>query len=222
MFCLLFVEYVAFPDRDDAILEKAAKAIPVSQIAEANGNGGLFYSGKCHETFPNHTLNAYKKDDWCSSIGEPVDGKRLFIQYRIDGKAMKITGFSIRNGCCWYACCCFGEQVIDANCCCRLYSFSLQGSNDNVTWKVIRKVEKDNSFWECKSKTYTLDKETESFDFLRIVLDESLPGCPFCMQINQFEVYGETVDSIHSQQQQEQEENDESVSIIGKINRENE
>ena len=220
MFCLLLVEYVAFPDRKDAILEKAAKTIPVSQLTESSGNIGLFYSGKCHETFPNNTLNAEKKDDWCSNIGEPVDGKRPWIQYRINGKGMKIIGYSIRNGCCWYSCCCYGDQIIDYDCCCRLYSFSLQGSNDNMTWKVIHKVEKDKSFWDCKTNTYTLDKETESFNFVRIVLDESLPGCPFCMQINQFEVYGETVDSFYSHEQ-EQEENDESVSIIGKVKREN-
>ena len=54
--------------------------------------------------------------------------------------------------------------------------------------------------------------------FLRILLDEQLPGCKFCMQINQIEFYGDVIDSQFAGSF-ESDDNDESVSIIGKVDR---
>ena len=46
-------------------------------------------------------------------------------------------------------------------------------------------------------------------------MDKEYPGCPFYMQINQIDFYGELSNAPFS----EDEENDESVIIIGKFNR---
>ena len=129
---------------------------------------------------------------------------------------MKLTSYSIRNGCRYYDDCCCDPNSghsIDIACCCELYSFSLQGSNDNSTWKTLHKVEKDASFRFCQVRTYDLP-QTENFRFIRFKIDEEKPNCPKCLQINQIELYGELLNSYDSF---ESENNEESVSIIGKV-----
>ena len=86
-------------------------------------------------------------------------------------------------------------------------------------WEDIHKVEKDKEFWACKTNTYDLKKTTKPFSFVRLVLDEARPGCPFCMQVNQIELYGETTRSTFIEID-DTDESDESVSIIGKIKKE--
>ena len=211
------MEFVAFPQRNDALISLNKNNVNV----EASGSLGLYYDGKCHETFPNETMQVNEKLDWCSNIA-PDKNTKPWISYNIKAKAMRLKGFSIRNGCCWYDCCCTTSgETYDYLCCCRLYSFSLLGSNDNKTWKVIHKVEKEKEFYECVFKTYDFPM-TESFTFVRIVQDEPRPGCPLCMQLNQVELYGETVDSKFADQSFDGDDNDESVSIIGKIRSSNE
>ena len=61
---------------------------------------------------------------------------------------MRVKRYSVRNGCCRYSCCCTEDgKIVDYGCCCTLYSYSLQASNDNKTWKVLHRVEKDKSFY---------------------------------------------------------------------------
>ena len=214
LFCLL---YVAFPSKSDAIFQHTADK-DKNIIVESSGSIGFFYEGKCHKTFPNETLTPDIKSEWCSNVGK---SKTDFpwISYSMKEKAFKITGYSIRNGCCYYGCCCIDDSsFIDgaAGCCCNLYSFSLQGSNDNKTWKTIHKVEKENNIGYCESKTYEF-KQTQSFVFIRFVQDEPRPGCQYCMQVNQLELYGETVASSYIRGDNDDDENEESVSIIGKV-----
>ena len=217
MILLLFMEFVAFPQRKDALIQGSKNG---AFQTEASGSMGLYYQGKCQPTFPNETLVENERLDWCSNIAKTANDKPWFmISQR--GKSMKLTGYSIRSGCCYYFCCCIEEngKVLDYGCCCNLYSYSLQGSNDNVTWKVIHKVEKEKDFWSCKFMTYEFPM-TESFNFIRFVQDEPYPDCPYCMQINQIELYGTMSDSQNGLSSYDNEDNDESVSIIGKLNRE--
>ena len=129
---------------------------------------------------------------------------------------MQLTGFSIRNGCCDYFCCCDDSgKIYDVECCCMLYSFTLEGSQDNRTWTAIHKEERVKDFYACESKTYEFSKTVE-YKYVRIIQDEPYPGCMTCMQINQVELYGTAVDRMLID---DMEDNDESVSIIGKVNR---
>ena len=201
------------PSRSDGILQKALDQVIVS----ASGSLGFFYDdGKCRETQPNTTLTEGDRLEWCSNAPPKNEGQP-WISYSISNKAMKLTGYSVKNGCCYYSCCCVPAtgEIIDGHCCCELYSYSLQGSNDNKTWTVIHSVEKDRDFPFCHVKTFEFP-QTQSFDFIRFVLDEQRDYCPNCMQINQFELYGETVNS-NSLLYGDLEENDESISIIGKV-----
>jgi hypothetical protein len=214
---MLFVlEFIAFPKKDNAILAQFAKTSKIE--VESSGSMGYFYDNKCQLTRPNLTLTSNEKQEWCSNIAKSNDAK-TWISYSIENKAMKLTGYSVRNGCCYYSCCCTEDSnFIDYDCCCRLYSFSLQGSNDNRTWKVVHKIEKKKDFYFCKFETYEFS-ETESFRYIRLVQDEPYPGCIFCMAINQIEFYGKLCDSFGAADEQDYD-NDESVSIIGKIRHE--
>ena len=220
MFTLLlmgFVNFIAFPESKDSILEAQSKENSKSVVVEASGSLGLLKNGKCVKTYPNETLISDEKIEWCSNI-VPQEQKP-WIQYSINDKQMKVKKFSIRNGCCRYVCCCDDTgKVIDGYCCCYMYSYSLHASNDNKTWKAIYKVEKDNSFYSCLTKTFELEKETEPFTYFRLVLDEEYPNCKRCMQVNQIEFYGKVVNrGITSYSDNE---DDESISIIGRVRNE--
>ena len=213
-FLLYFIEFVAFPDKENAILSHALANNPNSINLASSGSIGLYYNGKCHLTYPNETLISDKKMEWCSNIGKSKEDKP-WISYSLQNKKMMIKSYAIRNGCCWYGCCCIDGRTDLGVCCCELYSFSLQGSNDNITWNIIHKVEKEKDLYYCTFKTYELESTTQPFKYLRIMQDEEKPHCPLCMQINQIEFYGQTVDDFESDFTSG--EDDESISIIGKI-----
>ena len=209
----IFMEFIAFPQKDNAILTKGFQDNAV--VIESSGSVGLYYGGKCNPTFPNETLHESEKMDWCSNIVPKDSNSQPWLQYSFKNKGMRLTGYSVRNGCCWHLCCCLETgKIYDGYCCCRLYSYSLLGSNDNKTWTTIHKIEKDAKFYDCQFKTYEFT-QTESYKYIRFALDQEYPGCPRCMQLNQIEFYGTTTDSLFSTF--EDEDNDESVSIIGKV-----
>ena len=217
MFLLfLSVAFVAFPDRQDALLANSYKS---TILVQSSGSLGIFLDdAKCHPTFPNQTLTSNEEEDWCSNLQRGADDKP-WISYSIKNKAMKVKGYAIRNGCCYYDFCCCNPETderYDMDCCCELYSFSLQGSNDNRTWKTIHKVEKDSSILFCQVKTYEFDM-AEPFNLIRFVMDQEKPGCPKCIQLNQVEIYGELVTSAFGFDYEGDDEADESISIIGKI-----
>ena len=210
----LFVAYVAFPESKDALFSQSTRG---SVDIETSGNLGLYYDGKCHKTFGNETIIADEYREWCSNMVKDKKDSSLnpFIQYSIKGKQMKVTKYSVRNGCCRNVCCCDDEaDFIDTRCCCKLYSYSLIASNDNRTWKTLHKVEKDNTFYYCAIKTFDI-KEAAPYVYYRFVLDEEWPGCPKCMEINQIEFYGDAFDSNHAYSEITDE--DESISIIGRV-----
>ena len=220
MLLILFMEYIAFPSREDAILTNEINSNHQVQI-DVSGSLGIWRDGKCQKTSPNSTLTTDKKTDWCSNIGQTKEypGKP-WITFSLKNKVMQVKEYAIRNGCCWYGCCCYedGTEIRDVYCCCRLYSFSLYGSNDNHTWKHIHSVEKDAMFRICEFKTYDL-KETYTFKFYKFELDEPFQGCPLCLQINQIEFYGKAIQSLDTYEFEGDDIEEESVSIIGKINK---
>ena len=213
---LLFsVSFVAFPSKEDAIFAKYNSSV----VIQSSGSIGLYKNGKCVKTHPNETLIPSEDYEWCSNIAKDKTNvnDNPWIQYSLNGKQMKLTSYAVRNGCCRYACCCDEDgKIIDGYCCCYLYSYSLQASNDNKTWKVLHKVEKDNKFYACQTKTFELKQQSMPYSFFRFVLDEEWPGCVKCMQVNQIELYGDVIDSGNSYYH-DGNDDDESVSIIGRV-----
>ena len=210
-----FLGFIGFPDRSDSIFNNPKNRN--SMRVESSGSLGLYYSKKCHLTYPNSTISNEKTNEWCSNVISNGNGNP-WISYYLPNRKMKIKGYSIRNGCCYHSCCCTdenGNNEPSFYCCCRLYSFSLQGSNDNVTWTILHKVEQKRDFYYCKYETYEFEM-SEPFTYLKIQLDERFPECPFCMTINEVDFYGEVLGS-YDIDDQDYEDTDESISIIGKI-----
>ena len=220
MFYFILLQFISFPSREDSIIHKENNNNQNNIIVQSSGSLGVYYDKKCHQTSPNQTLVEDRKHDWCSNIGT-ANGPNPYITYSVKGKSMRIKGYSIRNGCCWYYCCCLDDNTVydDIYCCCDLYSFSLLGSNDNSTWKTIHHVEKDNKFYRCLYKTYEFEL-TQPFKYVKLQLDEEYPKCLKCMQINEIDLYGETVPDAFSYEYNENEEED-TISIIGKVRKEN-
>ena len=216
-FVTVFVAFIAFPQRDDAIFHHTDKNLI---NVEASGSIGLYhYSvGKCVQTHPNETIISSEMKEWCSNIASNKSD-HPWIQYSVRGKQMKIRGYSVRNGCCRYPCCCTVDgEIIDTDCCCKLYSFSLQASNDNIQWTTIHKVEKDDKFYHCLAKEYKFEQETVPYTYIRLILDEEWPGCIRCLQINQIELYGEAIPGEYFPINDGNDE-DQIVSIIGRLER---
>jgi hypothetical protein len=219
MLFLVYMEFVSFPERNDGIFKSLGSSLHKSVEVEASGSMGRIVNGKCIQTFPNETLIESARSEWCSNIVSRGQ-ENPWISYRIKNKAIRATGYSVRNGCCYFICCCTDDEtVLDYDCCCELYSFSIEGSNDNKTWKNIHSVQKDSTIRFCEVKTFKFQEKTEPFKYIRFKQDEARPGCPICIQINQVELYGETIDLGLTNYEGMMDENDESVSIIGKINR---
>ena len=223
MLSFILMQYIALPERSDAILINAVKNGDKINVY-SSGSIGLYYNGMCHQTHPNDTLSTSENEDWCSNIIQRENRQQIlpetekpWILFHIENKAMHLRGYSIRNGCCRRICCCTDDSMFIDNvrCCCYLYSFTILGSNDNKTWVSLHSVEKDREFRICEAKTYEINDRKQSFKFIKFRMDEEYPGCPFCVQINQFEFYGETTNSIDDFAFDEND--DESVSIIGKV-----
>ena len=221
MIVFLFVsllEFVAFKPRDDAIIQNAINN-KKEIIVDSSGSIGQYIRGKCQKTRPNYTIVEDKKLDWCSNvIYDKKTGERPWISFALPNERMKINSYSLRTGCCWYACCCIDENTFindGYTCCCDLYSFSLYGSNDNTTWQLLHRVEKKATFNYCETHYYDVIS-TDYYRYVKLVQDEERPSCPFCMQINQIEFYGHTSKSLNDYSFGESNE-DESVSIIGKV-----
>ena len=212
LFSLLYFKIEPFPERNDSITKNNKKEMIIS----ASGTLDQWYDEKCHETFTENVFVS-TKSDWCSNANK-TKTDRPWISVAIKGKAMKLTGYSLRAGCSSYYCCCCTEDGKDARkCCCDLYSWSLQVSHNNVTWKTVHKVEKDKDFYGCRNRTYEIKDVDEYYEYVRLIQDAPWPSCDYCICINQLELYGTT---ISLEVYEEAEDSEESVSIIGKIKKE--
>ena len=222
----LFMEYVALPSRSDAIFAN----IQSNKLnIYSSGSIGLYFQGKCHKTNPNYTLIDDEMQDWCSNVvkrenpkQEISNDQKPFVTFNIQNKAFQLNSYAIRSGCCRRICCCIDDGTFlgDEGCCCRLYSFSLLGSNDNKTWITLHSVNSERNLRICEARTYEIQNQKQSFRFIRFQMDGEWPGCPFCMQLNQIEFYGSTIHTGYYEDYEYEESEEEAVSIIGKIRRE--
>jgi hypothetical protein len=208
MFCSLFYTIIPFPERNDNILKQHSDDLSVA----VSGSIGQFYNGKCHPTFSEHVTDSIeRKTDWCSYINKSKTDYP-WISINLRGKTISLTGYSLRMGCGYYGTCCLedGNYVY----CCLLYSWSLQGSQDNSTWTDLHKIEKDLKFDYCQNRIYEI--ESESYEYVRLIQTEALPYCDFCICLNKLELYGSTSTESSSIFP---EDNDDSISIIGKLSK---
>ena len=208
IFLLLLYQIIPFESRNDNLLKEYSKDASV----DASGSIGQWYEGKCHQTHVEDVIDdVERKTDWCSNINKSsTDYPWMNINLR--GKAMKLTGYAIRSGCCYYDCCCYDDKTY--YCCCWLYSWSLQGSHDNRTWTTLHSVKADNKFYYCANRKYEI-QTNDAYEYIRLIQDEPWPGCDYCICLNKIELYGSATSGYFNSF--EDGENDDTVSIIGKV-----
>lgn len=185
-----------------------------SIIIEASGSTKQDINGSRQLTKPEYAVYPWvKRYDWCSNVGKSYD-VHPWIAFGIKKRKMKINGYFMRSGCCYEGCCC--EDDYGCFVCC-IYSWSLQISDDNITWTEIHKVEKDYSMRQCNQKTYKLDQEYVA-SYVRIMQTEACPGWPPCIALNKIEFLGETIeDGIEKEDFISFHDDDDDISIIGHI-----
>ncbi|EAX95764.1 hypothetical protein TVAG_036970 [Trichomonas vaginalis G3] len=188
-------------------------------MIDVSGSSKQYINGSKQLTKSEYAIYPWDKVyDWCSNCGNSNDD-HPWISFSVKAKKIKFNGYFIRCGCCYYdLCCCEDEQRRCFECC--LYSWSLQISDDNKTWKEVHKM-KDEGMRRCNEKTYKLDQTYEA-RYVRLIQNENCPGEPPCIAINKFELYGSLVGddgrydddnfvSFH--------DDDDDVSIIGHISK---
>ncbi|EAY18963.1 hypothetical protein TVAG_147080 [Trichomonas vaginalis G3] len=184
-----------------------------------SGSTSQYINGTKQLTKPEYVFDQVPKNyDWCSNCGKS-DKDHPWAVYSVKNQLMNINGYYLKSGCCDTAddaCCCYDEQYYCCLCC--IYSWSLQISMDNQTWKTIHKVEKDNEMRRCKEKTYKFS-ETHTAKYVRLIQDESCPGDPPCIAINKIEFIGTTSDGYALDNNVEFDAEDDDVSIIGHISK---
>lgn len=186
-------------------------------VIDASGSSKQKINGTKQMTLPEYSVYPFdKKYDWCSNCIKSYSGHPWIIFSLKSGK-IKFDSYFIRTGCCVDGCCCedYGYCI---DCC--LYSWSLQISDDNITWNDVHRVEKDTEMKRCKEKTYKFDKEYTA-KFIRLYQNEHCPGRPPCISLNKIEFYGSIVDSDFNKEIEfsNDELDDDDISIIGHISR---
>ncbi|EAX95539.1 hypothetical protein TVAG_126690 [Trichomonas vaginalis G3] len=169
-------------------------------------------------TKPEYSIYPWTKEyDWCSNCGRTYE-EHPYITYSLQNKKFKINGYFIRCGCCYDGCCCEDDYFDCFDCC--LYSWSLQISDDNKTWKEIHRIEKDESMRRCNEKSYNLDKEYIA-KYVRLIQNKPCPGFPPCIALNKIEFYGDAINADNSQDEEfvSYHDDDDDVSIIGHISK---
>ena len=224
MLSFLSMEYISLPLRNDALLSKALTQDYELKV-DSSHSLGMHFKGNCRLTFPNFTLTTESNEDWCSIVHRPSDStesikdnEKPFITFSLAHKLFELTSYSVRNGCCKKTCCCSDkkDKLNDVYCCCRLYSFSLWGSNNNKTWIRLQSVERDMTIRICEARTYRISYHRH-FKFIKFQIDEGFPKCPFCAQVNQIEFYGKTYDTNEVFDYTSESTEEETISIIGKV-----
>lgn len=183
-----------------------------------SGSSSQYINGSVQKTKPEYAFDQMDKNyDWCSNCGKSKED-HPYIIFNIKNHKMRLNGYYLKSGCCTTddGCCCQEENYICCECC--LYSWSLQISNDNTTWKTVHKVEKDNEMRRCREKTFKFS-ETYTSKFVKLLHDESCNGDPPCFAINKIEFSGEVIPDDSSFDFDNVETDEDDVSIIGHISK---
>lgn len=120
-----------------------------------SGSSSQWINGSLQKTKPEYAFDQLDKSyDWCSNCERSKD-EHPYLILSVKNQVMHVSGYYLRAGCCKdNECCC---QDVSTNYCCEccLYSWSIQISDNNQTWKTIHNVEKDLDMCRCKEMTYS-------------------------------------------------------------------
>ena len=207
-----FFLYLSHSKEIDGIMKKVYNQNIIN--IDVSGSSKQHINGSMQMTKPEYAIYPWDKD-WCSNCYKTYD-EHPYITFSMKNKKFKFNGYFVRCGCCYTGCCCDDGYAYCVECC--LYSWSLQISDDNKTWKEIHRM-KDEEMRRCNEKTYNLDNAYEA-KYVRLIQNEACPGEPPCIAINRFELLGDTINDVPSEQDNFVSfHDDDDVSIIGHISK---
>ena len=158
-----------------------------------SGSSKQYINGTKQVTKPEYAIYPWeKKYDWCSNCARSYDNMP-YITFSLTNKLFKFNSYYIKCGCCDNDCCCDDDYYNYCFDCC-LYSWTLQISDDNKTWKNVHKVDSDATMIRCAEKSYELES-TYTARYVRLIQDRPCPGYPPCIALNRFEFFGDAVNS---------------------------
>ena len=185
------------------------KTIPKNEFIE--------YDGIFHKYYNNTTMIASASSVWLNSPSDAINpnsylefctkylDREQWFSVVLADKQLLMSSYAIQLGCC---------NFYDT-CCCNLYSWILEGSNDNRTWYIIDKKERVNDFTKCENKEFKIPSNTQKFSHFRFTQKEPQPGCKSCIGLKRMEFFGKLYDFqalIEDEQYLDTE-----VSIIGHL-----
>lgn len=189
-------------------------------LIDSSGSSKQRINGTKQMTKPEYAIYPFdKKYDWCSNCFQTYED-HPWISFSMQNKKFKINGYFLRAGCCYdYGCFCDDASYSYCVECC-LYSWSLQISDDNKTWKEVHRIEQDYSMKHCNEKTYNFDTSYTA-KYVRLIQNEPCPGWPPCMAINRMDLLGEALSEEGSPEDEfiSFHDDDDDVSIIGHISK---
>lgn len=185
----------------------------------ASGSSSQRINGTIQKTKPEYSFDQIEKNyDWCSNCGRSKSDHPWLI-LGVKDRVMEISGYYLKSGCCSdrSRCCCYEEGMYCCECC--LFSWSLQISNDNQTWKTIHNIEKDYEMRRCKEKTYKFT-ETHKARYVRLIQYESCYSEPPFIALNKIELIGRyDGSSVDEPIEFINDIDDDDVSIIGHVSK---
>ncbi|EAY03372.1 hypothetical protein TVAG_489160 [Trichomonas vaginalis G3] len=185
-------------------------------VLDVSGSSSQYINGSRQLTKPEYAIYPWDKNyDWCSNCYRSND-EHPYITFSLINKKFKIKGYFLRAGCCYQNGCCCEEIGYCVMCC--LYSWSLQISDDNKTWKEIHRIDKDIEMRRCKEQTYNFDQEYTA-KYVRLIQNEPCPEDPPCIALNKIEFLGDVTNFDINEEFVSYHDDDDDVSIIGHISK---
>ena len=196
-------------------LTMLVETIPKSDFVE--------YDGIFKKNFNNTTMVASASSTWLNTPSDVINPdsyyefctkykkEKQWFAVQFTEKSVKLKSYAIQLGCCYFY----------DSCCCELYSWVLEGSNDNTTWSVLDKEDKLSDFYYCNSRTFELKKASQPYSYFRITQTETKPNCDSCIGMMRMEFFGDLVaKGSYRPEISEDAGDDEEVSIIGHVKHE--
>ena len=201
MLITLFIREFPFNNKFNGVFKNTYNKKDISVTASSSRECYFYSLKKDVSTKPESVIDPEDNLEWCSDINKS-ENDRPWLATTFKDKKFTMSGYSIKSGCCKYS---------GSRCCCRIYSWSIHGSNDNKTWTKIHSVEKSEELDFCTEKSFLVDKKG-SFSMFKIIQDEPQPDCWFCMDISRLEFYGTIQGDVDDEISSEDE-----ISIIGRF-----
>ena len=194
------------------VLFALVETVPKEKFAE--------YDGIFKKHYDKETMTVESSTTWLNRPSDIIDPNSYYefcTKYRKDKQwisihfnkqSVSVTSYSLQLGCCYFY----------DSCCCDLYSWELEGSNDNETWCLIDKREKIDDFTYCQSRDFKIKHKQRPYSYIRLTQTSPKPGCQYCIGLLRMELYGDISDGMRPILEDDSFEDE--VSIIGHIKHE--